>query len=267
MIDLKKIGKNVPKELRMIIYGPEGIGKSTFGSMAPDPIFLLTEDGLGDIDSPAIPQDEDGKPRVAKSFEEVLECIRTLATEEHDYRTLVVDTLDWLEPLIWKATCKRLAVSSIEEPGYGRGYVENIQEWQEFFDAVTYLRDTRHMGIIMIAHSAVTKIEDPMHPSYDKSGLKLHKKAAAKAAEYADVIGFCALRTLLKTEKAGFDKTRNLAISTGERVLYLSPTAGCVAKNRCRGMPDMIPLDYSEFEKYRAASVKPNEQTKNKEEN
>lgn len=255
MINLKNIGKNVPKELRIIIYGPEGIGKSTFGSMAKKPIFLLTEDGLGDITVPAIPQDENGDPRVAKTFDEVLECIRTLAEEEHDFETLVVDTLDWLEPLIWKATCKRLNVNSIEEPGYGRGYVENLQEWQTFFDAITYLRDVRHMTIIMIAHSAVSKIEDPMHPAYDKSGLKLHKKAAAKAAEYSDVIGFCALRTLLKTEKTGFDKTRNIAISTGERVLYLSPSAGYVAKNRCRGMPDMIPLDYSEFEKYRAPKV------------
>lgn len=251
VIDLNKISKkNAPKEPRVIIYGPEGIGKSTFGAMADKPIFILTEDGLGDIDAPAIPQDENGKPRSANSFNEVMDCIQTLATTEHDYKTVVIDTLDWLEPLIWKATCKRLKVESIEEPGYGRGYVETMQEWQEFFDAVTYLRDTKNMTVIMIAHSTISKIEDPMHSAYDKNCLKLHKRAAAKAAEYADVIGFCELKTMTRSEKSGFDKTRNIAMSTGERILRVSPTAGCVAKKRYRDMPDEMPLDYTEFEKY-----------------
>ena len=106
MIDLNKISKAAPpKKPRTIIYGPEGIGKSTFGNMAPSRIFILTEDGLGDIDAPAIPQDENGNPRAANSFDEVMECIQTLATTDHEYETVVIDTLDWLEPLIWKATC------------------------------------------------------------------------------------------------------------------------------------------------------------------
>jgi hypothetical protein len=250
VIDLDKISKNTPKKPRVIIYGPEGIGKTTFGAMAPDPIFILTEDGFGDIEAPAIPTDDEGNPRVASSFDEVMECIRTLATTDHKYKTVVIDTLDWLEPLIWKATCKRLKVESIEEPGYGRGYVETMQEWQEFFDAVTYLRDAKGMAVIMIAHSTITKIEDPMHSAYDKNCLKLHKRAASKSAEYADVIGFCELKTLTRSEKSGFDKTRNIAMSTGERILRVSPTAGCVAKKRYRDMPDEMPLDYTEFAKY-----------------
>ena len=251
VIDLNKISKAAPpKKPRTIIYGPEGIGKSTFGNMAPGRIFILTEDGLGDIDAPAIPQDENGNPRAANSFDEVMECIQTLATTDHEYETVVIDTLDWLEPLIWKSTCKRLKVDSIEEPGYGRGYVETMHEWQEFFDAVTYLRDTKDMNVIMIAHSTVSKIEDPMRPAYDKYGLKLHKRAAAKAAEYADVIGFCELKIHTRSEKSGFDKTRNIAVSTEERILRVSPSAGCVAKKRYRDMPDEMPLDYTEFEKY-----------------
>lgn len=261
MIDLKSISKNSPKKPRIIVYGPSGIGKTTFGSMAPDPIFILTEDGLGDLEVPAIPQDEDGKPRVADSFAEVLDCIRKLAEDEHDFKTVVIDTLDWLEPLVNAATCKRLKVESIEDPGYGKGYVETMTEWKEFFDAITYLRDARDMNIIMIAHGSVTKVEDPIHPAYDKNGLKLHKKAAAKAEEYVDVIGFCALRTLLTTEKSGFEKTRNRAISTGEHVLYLAPAAGFVAKNRYH-MPDVIPLDWEEFEKYLPGYVAPKAETK-----
>ena len=122
---------------------------------------------------------------------------------------------------IWEKTCERLQVDSIEEPGYGRGYVEASQEWKDLFDIVTYLRDTKDMMVIMIAHGAVVKIEDPIHPAYDQNGLKLHKRAAAKVEEYADILGFCALKTLIKTEKEGFNQTRNRAIDTGERVMYL----------------------------------------------
>jgi hypothetical protein len=263
MINLKSISKNVPKKPRIIIYGPSGIGKSTFGASAPNPIFIVTEDGLGDIEVPRLP-----KEGTAPDFNYVLDCLSALATEDHDYKTVVIDSLDWLEPLIWDATCKRLKVDSIESPGYGRGYVETTNaEWKDFFDAITYLRDTKNMNIIMIAHSAIVKIEDPIHPAYDKSTLKLHKRAAAKAEEYADIIGFCALRTLITSEKEGFNNTRNRAVSTGERIMYLSPTAGFVAKNRFK-TPDVIPLDWAEIEQYLPkGNVTPKEQTNKQGEN
>jgi hypothetical protein len=251
VIDLNKISKkNAPKIPLVVIYGPEGIGKSTFGSMAKDSILILTEDGLGDIDATAIPQDENGKPRAARSYEEVMDCIQILATTDHDYKTVVIDTLDWFQPLVWKATCKRLNAKSIEDPGYGRGYVECMTEWQDFLDALTYLRDTKGMMVILVAHSAVVKIEDPLCSAYDKNTLKLQKLAAAKIVEWGDVVGFCSLTTLTRSEKAGFDKTRNIAVSTGQRVLHVAPTAGYVAKKRYRNMPDEMPLDYTEFEKY-----------------
>jgi len=259
MIDLKSISKNVPKKPRIIIYGPSGIGKSTFGASAPNPIFIVTEDGLGDIEVPRLP-----KEGTAKDFNYVLECLESLIEGEHDFKTLVIDSLDWLEPLVQEATCKRLKIDSIEAMGYGRGYVECMSDWKQFFDAITCLRDTKNMNIIMIAHSAIVKIEDPVHPAYDKSSLKLHKKASAKAEEYADIIAFCALRTLVTTEKEGFNNTRNRAISTGERIMNLSPTAAFVAKNRFR-TPDTLPLDWEELEPYLPGNAKKSEQT-NKEE-
>ena len=248
-IDLKSIGKNSPKPARIIIYGPLGIGKTTFAANSPNPIFIITEDGLGDIDVPALPQDENHKPRAAVSFDEVLECLEALGTQEHDYKTVVIDGLDWLEPLIWAATCKRLGVTSIESPGYGKGYVESATEWREFFNYITSLRDYKGMTIIMLAHGAVTRVEDPEHPAYDTNDLKLHKRAMGIAGEYADVVGFAALKTLLKTEDSGFGEKRTRAISTGEHVLYLVGSAAHTAKNRYH-MPEVIPLDWEEFEKY-----------------
>lgn len=248
VIDLNKIKKNSPKKPRITIYGPSGIGKTTFGASAPDPIFIITEDGLGDIEVPALPTDDEGKPRVAASYDEVMEALYSLLKEDHDFKTVVIDSLDWTENLVWEKTCARLHVSSIEEPGYGRGYVEASTEWKDLLDILTRLRDEKGMIVIMIAHSAVVKIEDPIHPAYDQNGLKLHKRAAAKVEEYSDILGFCALKTLVKTEKEGFNQTRNRAIDTGERVMYLAPSAGFKAKNRYR-LPPSIPLDYSELEK------------------
>lgn len=259
MIDLNKISKSTPKKPIIVIYGPSGIGKSTFGASAPNPIFVLAEDGLGDIEVSAVPQDENGKPRIAKSFDEVLDCLADIGKQDHDFKTLVIDSADWVEPLVWEATCKRLKVDSIEEPGYGRGYVEAMTEWGEFFNAITYLRDVKNMNVIIIAHSSIVKIEDPIHPAYDKSTMKLHKRAAAKLMEFADIIGFCALRTIVTTEKEGFGATRNRAVSTGERIIYVSPQAGFDAKKRYRGLPDVIPLEWDELEKCLPENVKKGE--------
>jgi len=241
-IDLTSISKNTQQPQRVVLYGLAGIGKTTFAANAPKPIFVLTEDGLGDLDVPKFP--------LATSFEEVLEALGALGSGEHDYKTVVIDSLDWLEPLTWDATCRRLGVKSIEEPGYGKGYVENMREWDLFFDYVTALRNTRGMTIIMLAHNAIIRVEDPVHPAYDMHDLKLHKKAAGRVKEFADIIGFATMKTIVTTEKGGFNKTRNRAIDTGEgRVLYLSPTPAFVAKNRCH-TPEVVPLIWDEFAKY-----------------
>jgi len=238
-ISLKNLEKNTPKPPRVTIHGGPGIGKTTFGAMAESPVFIQTEDGLGTLDVPTFP--------LAKSFDDVLEALAALAEEDHKYKTVVIDSLDWLEPLIWTATCNRIGVSSIEAAGYGKGYTEALTEWRQFFDSVTYLRDEKAMTIIMIAHSQITRIEDPEHPAYDSHGLKLHKRAAALTDEYSDIIGFASLDKIVKTEDAGFNQKRTRAIDTGEHVLHLIGSAAFTAKNRYQ-MPAKIPLDYEQFE-------------------
>lgn len=241
MISLKDISRAAIKPPRIIIFGDAGIGKTTFATSAPSPIVIQTEDGLGIIDVPAFP--------LATSFDDVLEALQSLATEEHQFKTVVVDSLDWLEPLVWQATCKRLGVSSIEAPGYGKGYVESATEWRKFFSYVTALRDDKNMLVIMTAHSVIQHVEDPVHPAYDMHALKVHKRAAAIAEEYSDVIGFASLKTLLATEEVGFGEKRSRAISTGERVLNVGVNPAYVSKNRY-GMPETLPLVWSEFEQH-----------------
>ncbi|MCK9327228.1 MAG: ATP-binding protein, partial [Bacteroidales bacterium] len=161
-ITLASVRANELKPPRIVVYGPAGVGKTTFGAGAPNPVFIQTEDGLGSITAPAFP--------LARSYGDVMEALNVLLTEEHDYKSVVLDSLDWLEPLVWEATCKRLDVASIEAPGYGKGYVEASQEWRRLFDTLTMLRDKRGMIVILIAHSQVSRVDDPTTAPYDSMG-------------------------------------------------------------------------------------------------
>src|SRR5690606_27553337 len=91
---------------RILIFGVSGIGKTTFCADAPNPVFIQTEDGLGTLKSDAFP--------LARSYDEVIEAIGSLINENHNYKTLIVDSLDWLEPLIWKKVCAVQNVETIE---------------------------------------------------------------------------------------------------------------------------------------------------------
>jgi len=239
-IDLNSISKNVAKPPRIALYGPPGIGKTTFAAGAPEPIFILTEDGLGDLEVSHFP--------VCTSFEEVLECLATLGKEEHGFKTVVIDSLDALELMVWAATCKRLGVPSIETPGYGKGYIEAQNEWRTLFAYITALRDEKGLTSILIAHSAYTHVEDPEHPAYDTNALKLNKRAAAMTTEYCDVVGFASLKMFTKIDETASKEKRARAIATSDRVLRLSVSPSYTAKNRYH-MPEIIPLSWEEFEK------------------
>ena len=241
-ISLASLRTNKAKPPCVIIHGEPGIGKTTLGACAPDPVFILTEDGLGNLEVPAFP--------LAKSFDEVMESIGSLYEEDHEYKTLVIDSLDWLEPLIWQHVCEtwtdkkgvQKRLQSIEDAGYGKGYIEAIGYWRMFFDGLRALRDAKNMTVIMIAHSAKVKVEDPMLPAYDTMDLKLHKRAAAIAEEYADVILFAQLHTATTT-----DKERTRATSNGSRIMHTVGQPAFLAKNRYN-LPTPLPLSWSAFD-------------------
>lgn len=243
-ISLASLQKNSPKAPRIVIYGDAGTGKTTFGACAPAPVFLQTEDGLGNLDATAFP--------LATTFDDAMAALQSLYTEPHEFKTLVVDSLDWLEPLVWQQVCTQHKVASIEALPYGKGYVEALSVWRQFFDGITALRDARNMTIIMTAHSQVVRVEDPTLPAYDRHGLKLHKRAAALAEEFADVILFAAVQTNTVTEDAGFNNKRVRATSTGERIMHTVGQPAFVAKSRF-SLPSPLPLTWEAF----AQAMKP----------
>lgn len=215
-------------------YGDEGIGKSKFAANAPNPVFIFTENSLGNLDVPRWH---------AKSYEDVMEMTLTLINDEHDFRTVVYDTLDWFEPLLWKylteqqpTTEKGQPITSIESYGYGRGYKFALEYWKDFLDLVDQLRTKRNMAVVFLAHSTLQKITPPDGDSYDSWTLKLQNSdktsAKDKITEYCDAVLFANWRVALTEEDVGFNKTRSRGVGSGERVVHTEKRPAWDAKNR-----------------------------------
>jgi hypothetical protein len=224
-----------------MIYGTAGIGKSTFSTCAPAPIVIQTEDGLGDIDCSKFP--------VATTLEAVMAAIGALYSEKHNFRTVVVDSCDWLERLIWAAVCQARMVPSLEDIGYGKGYLIALQHWREVLDGLTALRDERGMAVILIAHAKVERFDDPQSESYDRFVPRLHKTAAALLSEWCDEICFATYKIFTKGTDEGFNRSRVQGLGSGERVLKTTERPSHLAKNRLN-LPDELPLAWSEIARF-----------------
>lgn len=240
MSSMQKINRGVRRlPPRLLVYGIEGVGKSSTASEAPKPVFIPTEDGLGQIDCHSF--------ELATSFDDVISAMSALATEEHDYQTVVIDTLDWLERLIWAKVCKDRGVKNIEDIGYQKGYVFALDCWRQIIDGLDHLRNERGMCVILLAHAKVEKFEDPESPAYDRYSPRLHKHANAMITEWVDAVLFATMKVHTTIEDAGFGQKRTIAAKgAADRVLRCVGSPACVAKNRY-GLPAELPLSWSEL--------------------
>lgn len=216
---------------RLIVYGPHGVGKTTFGAQAPSPILLPLEDGQGVLDIASFP--------LMKNYSELTQAIGSLYTDDHEFQTAMVDSLDWLEPIIWKETCARNDWEDIEEPGYGKGYIAADDVWREFFSGLVALRETKKMSIVLIAHCEIKKFNDPNSDPYDRYQIKLHSRASSLAQEWADAVLFANFKTYTQKSDAGFNKKIVRGVGVGDRTLYTEERPSYLAKNRYSLPPEI----------------------------
>lgn len=226
---------------RTMIYGVHGIGKSTFGAMMPNPIFIQTEDGIGDIEADRLP--------MCDSLDTFYGQLGDVIQEEHNYKSLVIDSADWLENLISAAICKKHNKTAIAEFDYGKGPPLVAAEWKTVLDGLTQCIN-RGMSVLLLAHSQVVTFNDPTTNSYDRYSPKLVKHSAALIQEWCDEVLFATRKVFTTSEDLGFNKTRAVATNGADaRVLKTTEAAGWLAKNRL-AMPPEIPFAYVEYAKH-----------------
>ena len=223
---------------RLLTYGVAGVGKTLFATSAPRPVVVQTEDGLGTISASTF--------GVLRSFDEVMEALGSLYTEAHDFETLVVDSLDWLEPLVWQHTAQTHNQPDIESFGYGKGYLAALDTWRSFLDGVNALRDERGMGVILIAHAEIKRFDSPETEPYDRYQPKLHRSASALVQEHVDAVLFANYRISTLKSDVGFNKKVVRGVSGGDRLLHTVERPAFLAKNRF-GLPETLPLSWPDF--------------------
>lgn len=221
--EVKKTQRAAP--VRAVIYGRGGIGKSTLAASAPRPVFLAAEEGLEQIDAAAI------EP-YPKTFEDVLGALDYVATTS--FETIAIDSLDWLEPLVWDYVCRKNKKEDIEAFGYGKGYVAALDQWRVFIHKLTALR-ARGMNVVLIAHAIRKPFKNPEGDDYEHWTIKIHEKAAGLIVEWSDVVGFF-------DEDVSTEDTsgRVKAQTTGRRVLKTRPNPAYLAKTRYALPPKLV---------------------------
>ncbi len=231
-----KISKGVTiTPQKVVCYGPEGIGKSTFASMFPDPLFIDVEASTRMLDVARI----DPPPM---SWTGILETVKEFLSERpSDFQTLVIDTADWCEKLCVAHICAKYQKSGIEEFGFGKGYV---YLYEEFGKLLNSLEDVIKAGynVVLLAHAKMRKFEQPDEMgSYDRWEMKLSKNVAPIVKEWADLVLFANYKTTVITTQDNKHKVQG-----GKRVMYTSHHACWDAKNR-HGLPDELPFSYEEI--------------------
>ncbi len=218
--------------LKCVLYGPEGIGKTTFASKWPQPLFLDFEGSTGRMNVDRIP---------VTSFPELDEIMAHIAQNHGAYQTLVFDTADWLDKQITRVVCDKAGKNGIEEFGYGRGFTFLAERWAVFLDRLNRFRELTGLHLVFLAHAALRKFEQPDESgAYDRWELKCAKTVCPLLKEWADMLLFANYKTIVINDSGKFK------VSGGKRVVYTTHHPCWDAKNRF-GFPDEIAFEKTEL--------------------
>lgn len=202
----------IQKPYKVVVYGPEGIGKSTFASHFPDPLFIDTEGSTRSLDIKRLP-----KPTSYEMLKQEIDYI--IQNNTSICRTLVIDSIDWGESLIVQDICNKYQKKGIEDFGYGNGYVYTKEEVGRLLNRLENVIDSG-VNVVLTAHAQIRKFEKPDESgAFDRYELKLGKKTASQTAplvkEWADMVLFANYQTFVSKDEKG--KTK---VSGNRRVMY-----------------------------------------------
>lgn len=219
---------------RILIAGPEGIGKSTIASQSPNPLFICSEDGLTGLEHVA---------RLSPAgLDELNQLLDELSRDAAGYKSLVIDTADWLERMIYEGICKRDGKANIEDYGYGKGYTIAEQELVTILSKLDAIRHNQKLWIIVLSHVQIRTFQDPRGDSWDRYEMKGNKKFTGIFREWPDACLF-AVFEVFKTKDKGSQKEKTIG---GDRVLHTQWSPAWDAKNRLN-LPDSIPLNWDDL--------------------
>ncbi len=226
----------IPGAKKIVLYGPEGIGKSTFASRFPEPLFIDTEGSTKSMDVRRFD--------APKSWEDVFEAVKYVKEHKDVCKTLVLDTADWAEMLCVKYTCQKGGVNGIEDFGYGKGYTYLQENFKKLLDRLEDLIE-EGINIVVLAHAKMRKFEQPDEMgAYDRWEMKLSKQVAPMLKEWGDMVLFANYKTVVIQD----DKTKSKKAQGGKRVMYTTHNPCWDAKNRY-GLAECVAFDYSEIAK------------------
>lgn len=223
---------SVPRPQKVVVYGPEGIGKTLLAAQFPDPLFIDTEGGTDGYDV--------ARTQAPQSWTALKDIVRAVAAER-PCGTLVLDTADWAERLLCAELCAKNKWASMEALNYGKCWQYALEEFGRLLDLLTDVRDAG-VNVVVTAHAMVSKFDQPDEAaSYDRWTMKMYKKDAGLLKEWADALLFVNYKTVVEMVGEGFSakgKARG-----AKRTIFTTHHAAWDAKNRW-GLPDEVPLGY-----------------------
>lgn len=220
-----------------LFYGSEGVGKSSLAADAPSPIFIDVEGGTDSLDVDRYTFRDELRGHVPRTFGEVMTAIDELVTVDHDYKTLVIDTIDALEALIHRDVCQAESVPELSAIPYGRGPKIAIASVRMLLAKLEQLK-TKGVSIVLLGHSVVRPMRNPTGDPYDRYQLRVDKDAGEQLKSWVDVVGF--VRFEDGVNKAG-KHARAIGWTTGQRLISLKHEAAWDGKSRLT-LADEIPL-------------------------